>query len=166
MKKKAAVSLFICIVILLIILLRTFVFEILKVSGTSMEPAIHNGQTIFTSKLYFGLVNPFSKTLLFSWKTPEPGDVVLYNYNGRSVIKRCAATEGTHLEYSLDSGYTLIVGENSYPLTETQYHYMFLSETVPEGTILCIGDNTSTSIDSRNYGFIPTEKVIGKVKCR
>ena len=128
-----------------------------------MIPSIRQGETIYVDKLHYGLCQPFGDKLIVQWKKPEQGDVVIYLYNNRIVVKRCAATEGTPLEYSTDNGYNLIVGDKTYQLTEEQYHMMSFSTKVPDKTILAIGDNQKDSIDSRTYGFIPVNNILGKV---
>ena len=50
----------------------------------------------------------------------------------------------------------------SFPLSEEQYENMRTIDSVPAGMILAIGDNSVSSIDSRNYGFIPVKNILGK----
>ena len=88
---------------------------------------------------------------------------VIYYYKNNLVVKRCIATEGTSLEYSSDSGYTLHVGEKNYSLTKLQYNLIKNSPCVPRGMILAIGDNFENSIDSRTYGFVAQKNILGKV---
>jgi len=146
--------------------LKLFVIDILHVQGASMEPAVHDGQTVMVNKLAYGVVKPFSDTVLLHWKEPAAGDVVIYLYDNKIVIKRCIACQKVPLEYSFDSGYTLCVGAKKIPLTDLQFHRMKDSAFVPEGMILAVGDNYTKSIDSRTYGFVPTKNIIGKVLCR
>jgi signal peptidase I len=55
------------------------------------------------------------------------------------------------------------VGEKIIPLTEAQYQRIKYDSFVPEGTVLCVGDNYAESVDSRNYGFVKTNSILGKV---
>lgn len=152
--------------IIILIFTRLFAIDKYTVQGTSMEPFIKDGQTVYCNKLYYGLVKPFGDELLIQWRKPEINDIVIYLYENRVIVKRCAAIEGQKLEYSCDSQYNLYVDEKCFPLTETQYHLMFKSSQVPQDTILCIGDNAANSIDSRNYGFVPVKNVIGRIICK
>lgn len=93
-------------------------------------------------------------------------DVIIYLYNNKMVVKRCIATEFTPLEFYKDSEYSMKVNDKIIPLTEQQYHRIKNSPVVPEGMILAVGDNYLESIDSRNYGFISVENIIGKVLCK
>ena len=63
------------------ILLKLFVFDILKVEGLSMEPAVRSGSYLIVNKLAFGLAKPFSSTFFIQWATPQKGDIVIYFYN-------------------------------------------------------------------------------------
>lgn len=161
-------TVFLCIAggIVIGLVLKFFVFDILHVQGKSMEPTLHDGRSVFVNKLAYGLVKPFSDNLLTEWAQPQSNDVVIYLYNNKIVVKRCVAIGGMPLEYSTDSGYTLLVGEKQIPLTDLQYHRMKGSTVVPEHMILAVGDNYTQSIDSRTYGFISVDNVIGKVLCR
>ena len=62
-----------------------------------------------------------------------------------------------------ESGYNLIVGDKVYPLTPAQFSVMQEIRAVPQGMVLAIGDNAEVSIDSRNYGFVSEENVLGRV---
>ena len=149
--------------ILLGIILRVFVIDVEKVSGTSMEPTIREGETVLINKLAYGIENPFSNNLLVHWAEPEPGDIITYYMNNKLVMKRCVATENTVLDFSKDSGYSLSVGGTKIPLTEQQYQRIKYDTSVPEGTVLAIGDNYDESVDSRDYGFIEVNCILGKI---
>ena len=139
-----------------------FFLDLVKVKGTSMEPSIQDGKILAVSKISYGLVKPFGDSLLFRWASPKEGDVVIYMYENKMVIKRCVALSGCPLEYYENSSYTLGVGTKIYPLTPVQYYKMHSVSKIPEGYILAIGDNAEVSIDSRDYGFIPVRNVIGR----
>ena len=62
--------------------------------------------------------------------------------------------------------YTVKVGDNEIPLTESQYMRLKDAAQVPEGYILAVGDNYEVSVDSRDYGFVSVKNVLGKVLCK
>ena len=130
--------------------LKLFVIDFLHVSGTSMEGAIKDG----------------SDRLLIQWNRPKVGDIVIYMYNNKIVVKRCAAVSEQSLEYSANSLYNLKIGDKNIPLTKEQYFNLKDCSQVPEGYILAIGDNYEKSVDSRDYGFVSVRNVLGKVICR
>ena len=145
------------------LVLKIFVFDIARVHGSSMEPAVRENSFVFINKSAYGLARPLSSSLLVQWAEPEKDDIILYIYKGRAVIKRCAACGGEVLDFSSDSGYSVTVGDKIYPLTEKQYQRIKFDHSVPEHTVFAIGDNYAHSVDSRDYGFIPVTHILGKV---
>ena len=145
------------------VIIKLFIFDILRVSGTSMEPAIKDGGRVCVNRLAYGLAIPFRSTFIVQWGQPKSGDVVIYLHDDKIVVKRCAAIGGDNLEFSTDSDYNLILGGNKIPLTRTQYDMMKSFDKVPEGYILALGDNYNESVDSRTYGFVSVKNVTGKI---
>ncbi len=164
--KNQGFFLIVCIGLFIGLILKLFVFEILTVSGRSMQPAINDGDRIFISKLSYGLVKPYGDKLLVQWKTPQRGDIIIYLYNDKIVVKRCVAVAGDLLEYSADNVYNLKTGGKQIKLTEHQYENLKNSGSVPEGFVLAIGDNYDESVDSRTYGFVSVRNILGKVLCK
>lgn len=158
----------ICAGLFIGLLLKLFAFEVLTVSGESMLPAIKNGEHLFVNKLAYGLVKPYGEKLLIQWKKPRRGDVVIYLYSNKIVVKRCVALGGDLLEYSRDNDYNWILktGDFKISLSEREYLAMNGYSTVPEGFVLMVGDNYEVSVDSRSYGFVSERNVLGKVLCK
>ncbi|MCR4821888.1 MAG: signal peptidase I [Treponema sp.] len=160
--------LIICLGLLAGLLIKLFVFEILTVSGLSMYPAIKDGERLFVNRLAYGLARPYGDKLLLQWKKPERGDVVIYLYDNKIVVKRCLAIGGDTLECCCDREYNyyLRVGDSRIELSQIQYLNLINSSSVPEGYILAIGDNHDVSVDSRTYGFVSERNILGKVLCK
>ncbi|WP_296850345.1 signal peptidase I [Treponema sp.] len=167
-QQNKMLTMIVCIGLFIGFLLKMFVFEILTVSGESMSPSIQDGEKLFVNKLAYGIVKPYGEELLAQWKCPERGDVVIYLYNNKIVVKRCVATSGDELEVKGDSeyNYTLKTGDLTIGLSQVQYLNLKDSTSVPEGYILAIGDNYEVSVDSRSYGFVPAHNILGKVLCK
>ncbi len=146
------------------IILKVFIFDIVRVSGDSMNPTIQPESTVIINKLAYGLANPISAKLFVQWAKPQKNDIIIYLYNNKTVVKRCVAIAGEPLDFSSDSQYTMIVGEKQFPLSEQQFQRIKFDSVVPDDTILAIGDNPEASVDSRDYGFIPTKYIIGRVE--
>ncbi len=144
------------------ITLKLFFIDIVRVSGSSMEPTIQSGTTVVINKTAYGIPKPFGSNLLVQWQTPQKDDIVVYLYNNKMVVKRCVGIAGEALDFSDDSQY-IIVGEKRIPLTEQQYQRIKFNTSVPEGTIFAVGDNPAHSVDSRDYGFIRVQNILGKV---
>ncbi len=144
-------------------ILKFFVIDIVHVSGSSMMPAIKSGDVLVVNKLAFGLDKPFGDSLLLRWGEPSADDVVIFMRDGNMVVKRVVAVGGTALEYSTLSGYNLIVSGARVPLSAEQFYRMKSCNRVPDGTVFVLGDNFEVSVDSRSYGFVPINNILGKV---
>ncbi len=141
-------------------LIYLFVAQPHRVSGSSMYPTFHNDDYILTDKISYRLHNP------------EKGDViVLKNPRNESedFIKRVIATPGDTLKVENNSVYV-----NNQPLKESYLQPniptpsgSFLTEgqqvKVGENQYFVFGDNRSHSSDSREWGSVSKEEIIGKV---
>lgn len=144
------------------IAVKLFIFDVLTISGSSMEPNISANSKVIVLKSAYGLKVPFSSRYLFRWKNPEKNDVVTFLHNNRIVIKRCVLTSKDSIEIITDSGYYLNLGGKTIPLSEEQYSNLSASSSVPDGYIFVLGDNSADSIDSRDYGFVAVKDITGK----
>ena len=97
--------------VLLGLIVKFFIVDLLRINGTSMEPTLFDGDLVLENKLAYGFAVPFGDKLFFSWNRPKVGEIVIYLYQNRLIVKRCVAVQGMALEYSAVSGYTLSVGE-------------------------------------------------------
>lgn len=142
------------------------VIDILLVSGPSMLPTFVPGTRLIEYKLAWGIPVPFRNSYLIRWDIPKEGDIVIYPWLGRHVVKRCIATGGTPLVFSEESGYSVMIGDTWIPLSREQYQNLKRSERVPDGMIFALGDNMAESRDSRDYGFVSIDSIRGKVLWR
>ena len=168
--KAAAIRLLIVIGILLFV--KSYILDIRRISGHSMEPALSNGQVVVILKLAYGIPAPGTNRYIYRWRMPQQGDIVLYAIDGRYVIKRCVRTEGAHLNFILnphgksEDYASLLLDERMIPLTRIQLKNLggFLptvEQKIPAGFILAIGDNAAQSRDSRDYGFVAADSIYG-----
>jgi signal peptidase I len=147
-----------------------------RVEGPSMEPGLHNGQYLLVNKaVYFKLnLSTLSKYLpfidagndpdKFLFHAPQRGDVIVFRYPkdpSRDFIKRVIGVPGDTV--SIHDGQVFVNGvalEEGY-LDETTRGP--LEDTVvPQNSYFVLGDNRSNSSDSRSWGFVPEENIIGK----
>ncbi len=137
------------------VLIATMVLPVLQVSGSSMEPTLSDGDVI---------------VLLKSGEF-ETGDLVGFYYQNKLLLKRVIAGPGDVVDIDeegsvyvndvlLDEPY---VTEKALGETDRDYPYQ-----VPEGRYFVMGDNRTTSIDSRStaIGCIETDQILGKVILR
>lgn len=128
----------------------TYVFLITQVSGNDMFPAVKDGDLAVA----FRLQQDYAK-----------GDVIVYRANGKTWFGRIAAraTDVVTLDDSgnLQVNGTTQSGEILYPTYAKEgleYPYR-----VPEGHVFVLGDYRTQTQDSRDFGPIPLENVLGKV---
>lgn len=140
------------VIIAFAIIAATRIFNVLQVSGTSMEPSLYSGDLLITTKI-FGY---------------EKGDMIAFYYNNSVLIKRVIATEGDTV-YIDDEGVVYVnsqkieesyVKELAYGNCDVTFPYR-----VPDKEVFILGDNRETSIDSRNkaIGTISEDKILGKI---
>ena len=128
----------------------TYVFLITQVSGNDMFPAVKDGDLAVA----FRLQQDYAK-----------GNVIVYRAEGKIRFGRIAAraTDVVALDDSgnLQVNGTTQSGEILYPTyakEELEYPYR-----VPEGHVFVLGDYRTQTQDSRDFGPIPMENVLGKV---
>jgi signal peptidase I len=163
--------------VILVILLKTFFFQMYKIPTTSMVPTLKPGDKIFVSKLNYGAKLPFTDWRLPGFGKPARGDVVVFVppqevnqpwYRRKPFIKRLIAKEGDHV--LIDNG-DIYINEEKVTLTEVSDNYYYnqgkyVSKDkeliVPEDKYFLLGDNSKSSLDSRFWGFADKEQIIGK----
>ena len=160
----------------LIFLMVRGVAQNFRVEGPSMEPGLHNGQYLLVNKaVYFKLdLDTLSKYVpfidggdnpsRFLFHGPERGDVIVFRYPrdpSRDFIKRIIGVPGDTV--AISGG---VVSVNGNVLEEPYINGGANSEMEPrvvlEGSYFVMGDNRPNSSDSRNWGFVPEENIIGK----
>jgi signal peptidase I len=144
--------------------IKIFAIDILLVDGHSMEPAYGPGHIIFVNRLAFGFLVPFSDIYLFMWSMPSRGEAVILEspMDNSKIVKRCAALPGDTLSLS---GTSLVIDHNkSFEIESEAPFFMKEGETtVPLKKIVVLGDNAGDSIDSRMFGFVSVDRVLGSV---
>jgi signal peptidase I len=142
--------------VMIAIILIVFIYQPVKVEGTSMMPTLTDQERIFINKF----------TYHFGLGTIERGDMVVFWYPldpQKSYIKRVIAIPGDTV--AIDAGQVFVNGQ---PLAESyvpeDYHDRFSYEEhrVPPDKYFVLGDHRSSSSDSRTWGFVPRESIYGK----
>lgn len=148
------------IALVLALIIRAFVVQAFKIPTGSMRPTLLEGDRI--------LVNKF----IYKFKEPERGDIIVFKFPGdekKDFIKRLIATPGEIVE--IRDGQIYIDEEMvEEPFNIKQIHYYNKTPygsvgkkiKVPEGQYYVLGDNSSSSKDSRYWGFVPQKSVKGK----
>lgn len=141
-------------VLLTVLLLNVFthIFQIVRYSGTGMEPSLKGGQTLVIQKT----------------KKVTQGDVIAFYYNNQILVRRVICTGGSQIE--IDEQGAVSVGgtalEEPYlkNTTRGQCNITFPYH-VRTGTVFVMGDNRLEAMDSRleEIGTVPEDRIIGKV---
>ncbi len=168
-RKSTAREYFESIVITAIIALfaTTFVVQAFKIPTGSMESNLLIGDHLLVNKFVYGFYSgPLAR--FFPYNGLKRGDVIVFKYPLSpevAYVKRLIGLPGEKLEMV---GRTIYI--NGQPLKEnyTQYidpgsvneHYGPFQ--VPEGQYFAMGDNRDNSQDSRFWGFVPRDHIIGK----
>lgn len=158
-----------------LLFLKSYVLDIRRISGHSMEPTLSDGQFVVIWKLAYGIPLPTANRYLCRWGMPQTGDAVFYHIDGRYVVKRCVKIENTELHFIVasqeapESYGTLKLDDNrTVALNRVQFRNLggFLPQAeqyVPTGFILALGDNATQSRDSRDYGFVSVDSICGRL---
>ncbi|MFW5471488.1 signal peptidase I [Knoellia sp. CPCC 206435] len=128
--------------------------EPLRVRSESMLPTLDVGDRVVVDKL-----SPH-------WQPPAVGDLVVFRepQRGDLVVKRVVALGGTTV--ALEDAVLVVDGvarhEPQMDLTRIDSTY-FGPVTVPRDAVFVLGDNRSESIDSRTYGAVRIDELVGRV---
>jgi signal peptidase I len=126
----------------------------IRVESISMQPTLYAGNFVFVNKLAYRLGEPQRGDIIVFRYPPDP-DQVPY-------IKRVIGLPGDTVNIS--GGKVYINGQEliePYIFVQTHYGDEWL---VPENQLFVMGDNRNNSSDSRSWGFVPLEHVIGKAE--
>lgn len=151
-----AVATTLIILLLAAILILTFVVSPVTVQGESMTPTLTDGERIFCVKVGYNI---------------ERGDIIMTHRPGAeySVVKRVIGLSGDKI--SIKEGVVYLNGEalkEDYINKDFSYYdptilWDMEEITVPEAHLFLMGDNRGISIDSRVYGTVSVDQIIGKV---
>lgn len=202
-------------VLLVVLVLRSFVYEPFQIPSGSMMPTLLVGDFILVNKFDYGLKDPITNHTLVPVSHPKRGDIIVFKYpNNPSIdyIKRVIGLPGDkiifhdkelfiqpacngakvcptlqkinadfvesgnylqmdmpldeyveHLTPSLD--HEILRNKQLNDRIDAYYHQPGQSEgewVVPAGHYFAMGDNRDNSEDSRYWGFVPEQNLVGK----
>jgi signal peptidase I len=179
------------ITILLLLFLTTFLVQAFVIPTGSMEDTLLVGDHLLVDKLSYAPSGPVSRHIL-PYTEPKRGDIIVFRYPvdiTQTFVKRCMGVPGDRIRMvnkevflngaKLDEPYKVNKTEyidsyrdsfpsepnaNVYPgaLDMLQHHVENGEVIVPPGYYFAMGDNRDSSLDSRYWGFVPRENIIGK----
>lgn len=143
------------------VVLNLFVVQVTEVRQRSMETTLEQNDRVLVSKLDY------------RFGAPERGDIVVFDPPDPNAtipyVKRVVAVGGETIE--LRNGNLFVNGQQvdipeARGATQPQSPQVAYPFTVPSGHVFVIGDNRTFSSDSRTFGAVPVENIIGKVILR
>ena len=128
-----------------------------RIPSKSMIPTLQVGDFILV------------KAGAYTSEIPDINDVIVFKYpnnRNRDYVMRVVARGGENM--TLSNGNLIVDGKHidqSYldPENTINTNSIEVSIDVPEGHLFVLGDNRDHSNDSRYWGFVPIEDVVGKV---
>ncbi len=137
------------------VLLRSFVFQAFYIPSESMEQTLYEGDRILVNKIGYRLhdVNR-GDVVVFRRPDDQPGEI-------RDLIKRVIGLPGESVE-GRDSTIFIDGRELVEPYLDEGSFADFGPLTVPEGEMFMMGDNRDQSLDSRRFGTIDEDRVVGR----
>jgi signal peptidase I len=168
-KKSTVREYFESIVITAIIALfaTTFVVQAFKIPTGSMESNLLIGDHLLVNKFVYGQ-HPSWLSGILPYANPKRGDVIVFKYpNSPEVayVKRLIGMPGDTVEMQ---GHTVFINGQALKENYTQYispdsiYEHFPLARVPEDGYFAMGDNRDNSQDSRFWGSVPKDNMIGR----
>lgn len=141
------------IAVILAVIIRVFLFQFFVIPSGSMKPTLTNGDMIAANKI------------IYRFSEPKRGDIVVFKYPlnpDRDFVKRLIGLPGEKVLIKNNNLY--IDGKISAEpyLPKGLKFGDFGPFTVPKDKYFMMGDNRNNSSDSRVWGGMPKENVIGK----
>ena len=175
--------------IVLMIIFRNALADWNVVPTGSMKPTILEGDRSFVNKVAYDLRIPLTHIALHRFADPQRGDIVVFDSRAADtrLVKRVIGLPGDTVEMR-ENRLTVNGIEARYSEIQHRGDAVFATETyaqlshrievapsggrlstfgpieVPEGYYLVLGDNRDNSADSRVYGFIPRDEIVGNAK--
>ncbi|MBI3476107.1 MAG: signal peptidase I [Acidobacteria bacterium] len=131
-----------------------FLYQPVKVEGTSMMPGLEDQERIFVNKF------------VYRWEPIARGDIVVFRYPrdiSKSYIKRVIGVAGDRIR--IDSGQVYVNGqaaEEDYVPSDYADARSYPEITVPVNSFFVLGDHRTMSNDSRDFGPVNERFIYGK----
>lgn len=177
-------------VLAFVLVLRSFLYEPFQIPSSSMVPTLQVGDYILVNKFNYGLRLPVTRTKVWSTGSPDRGDVMVFyppHANKQYYIKRVIGLPGDRIQYrnkrltvngvdvprewlaEIPGTRRIQVGLEE-PRSERSHLFQIdqmrpardFSAVVRPGHYFMMGDNRDNSSDSRVWGQVPEQDIVGE----
>ncbi len=162
------------VALLIALVVRTLVVQAFKIPSGSMENTLLVGDHIFVNKFIYGYHIPYTKGRVLEFRRPKEGDIIVFEFPedpSKDFIKRVIGLPGDTVEIRSKKVYV-----DGRPLGEKYVRYAdgpgaegfppardnMPPVKVPPGKLFVMGDNRDRSYDSRFWGFVDKDAIVGK----
>jgi len=162
------------VAVLVALFIRAFVVQAFQIPSSSMEPTLLIGDYLLVNKFAYGIRIPYTDVKFFQFKKPQRGDVIVFIFPldpSKDFVKRVIGTEGEKVEIIhnkiyindrlIDDPWGHFVTDQ-IPRSYLQRMENFGPVVVPKDSLFVLGDNRDNSEDSRFWGFLNVNAVLGK----
>lgn len=137
------------IIIVVVVAFRTFVATPIRVNGPSMQDTMHEGEIVLLKK--------------YDKKHIERFEIVVFNYDDTKLIKRVVGMPKEDIEYK---GGTLLINDKEMESKFGKGTTQDFKDYCATDEYFVMGDNREDSLDSRSFGCVKQEDIIGTVSYR
>ena len=145
------------IVIATVFFIALFVVSFEQVVGPSMKGTLNAGDVTIVNKL------------VYKFRTIKRNEIVSINQKDKIMVKRVIGLPGEHIEYKDNKLYVngSLVLENNISVETKDFKLEDIGyETIPKDMYFVLGDNRTNSSDSREFGLVKKDEIIGKIVMR
>ncbi len=159
---------------LIALFVRSFIIQAYKIPSGSMEPTLLIGDHLLVNRLSYVVKVPYFDNIIFTLGQPKRGDIIVFRYPENTkvdFIKRVIATEGDTITIK-----DKVIYINGTKMPDSWGHYRntppiprdsspkdnYGPYKVPKDAYFAMGDNRDNSADSRFWGPVRKENLVGK----
>lgn len=162
------------IAIVLALFIRAYIMQAYKIPSGSMLETLQIGDHLLANKFLYGVTLPFGDKRILEVRAPRRGDIIVFKYpedETKNFIKRIIGEPGDTIE--IINKQVFLNGERyDLPAAQHKDSTIYPAElnprdnmgkvTVPPDSYFMMGDNRDHSLDSRYWGFVHRDKIMGK----
>lgn len=139
------------IIILVVLLVKTYVFSLIRVNGPSMEVTLLNNDIMILDKISYR----FNEIKRF--------DIVVVDLGDEAIIKRVIGLPGEKISY-IDNNLYVNGKQVKYDFEHAFTENFEMTEEIPNDCYFVLGDNRLNSTDSRIIGCVEKDKIVGHAR--